>query len=163
MTSNAVSVKDFTEGSTGTVCPATPIAMNREKAMFIIRMVISELDELACTVCENEADRDRFMEECLNTRDKCRNFSYGTQVDLIAAQADALVDAWYYSLNISAQHGINLSSLFDIVHSANMAKRDPVSGKFIRRATDGKVIKPEGWQLPDVEGEIARQMRDGSW
>jgi predicted HAD superfamily Cof-like phosphohydrolase len=162
-TSNAVAVKDFTEGSMGSDCPAKPVAMTREKAKFIIRMVISELDELACTVCEDAEDRDRFMSECLDTRDKCKNFTYETPVDLIAAQFDALVDAWYYSLNTSAQHGVNLSSIFDLVHKANMDKRDPETGKFIRRELDGKVIKPAGWKAPDVEGEIARQLREGSW
>lgn len=161
--SNAVAVKEFTEGSSGRPCPARPEPMSPEKVKFIIRMVISELDELACTVCQTVQDRDKFMQECLDTRDKCNNFKYETPVDLIAAQYDALVDAWYYSLNISAQHGANLSSIFDIVHQANMAKRDPVTGKFIRRECDGKVIKPEGWQPPDVEGEIKRQLEVGSW
>ena len=147
----------------GKSCPERPSPMSRDKAKFIIRMIISELDELACTVCPDEQDRDQFMQECLDTRDKCRNFTYDTDVDLIAAQFDALVDAWYYSLNTSAQHGVNLSSIFDVVHQANMAKRDPTTGQFIRRETDGKVIKPAGWQPPDVEGEIVRQLKEKSW
>ena len=165
MSSNAVAVKDFTEGSSGKPCPERPVPMSPDKVKFIIRMVISELDELACTVCETTEDKERFMQECLDTRDKCKDLksTYKTEVDLVAAQFDALVDAWYYSLNTSAQHGVNLSSIFDIVHAANMAKRDPVTGKFLRRETDGKVIKPAGWQAPDVEGEIARQMKEGAW
>ncbi len=161
--SNAHAVKEFTEGSSGKDCPKFPVAMTRDKVKFIIRMIISELDELACTVCANSDERDSFMQECLDTRDKCLNFTYDTEVDLIAAQFDALVDSWYYSLNTSAQHGVNLSSIFDIVHQANMNKRDPVTGKFVRRETDGKVVKPAGWQSPDVEGEIQRQKEEGSW
>ena len=46
--------------------------------------------------------------------------------------------------------------------AANMAKRNPATGKFEKRA-DGKIIKPPGWQAPDVEGEMARQFREGSW
>lgn len=61
-------------------------------------------------------------------------------------QADALVDVYYYSLNAAAKKGVNLSSIFSIVHSANMAKRDPKTGVFLKRA-DGKIIKPEGWQV----------------
>jgi predicted HAD superfamily Cof-like phosphohydrolase len=163
MSSNSVAVKEFTEGSTGKPCPERPVPMSRDNAKFIVRMIISELDELACTVCPDEKDRDEFMQECLDTRDKCKNFNYDTDVDLIAAQFDALVDAWYYSLNVSAQHGVNLSSIFDVVHRANMAKRDPATGQFIRRETDGKVIKPAGWQPPDVEGEIIRQIKEKSW
>jgi predicted HAD superfamily Cof-like phosphohydrolase len=161
--SNAVAVKEFTEGSMGKECPSHPLVMSRDKAKFIIRMVISELDELACTVTSGTEERDQFMQECLDARDKCSEFEYGTDDELIAAQFDALVDAWYYCLNISAQHGVNLSSIFDVVHQANMAKRDPVTGKFMRRETDGKVIKPAGWQPPDITAEIKRQQEQGSW
>ena len=31
-----------------------------------------------------------------------------------------------------------------MVHAANMAKRDANTGKFIKRESDGKIIKPEG-------------------
>ena len=43
-----------------------------------------------------------------------------------------------------------------------MAKRNPATGKFEKRA-DGKIIKPPGWKAPDVEGEMARQFKEGSW
>lgn len=43
-----------------------------------------------------------------------------------------------------------------------MAKRDPATGKFIKRE-DGKIIKPVGWTAPDVNGEILRQIQEGSF
>ena len=43
-----------------------------------------------------------------------------------------------------------------------MAKRDPLTGEFIKRA-DGKIVKPEGWKAPDVMAEISRQLLAGSW
>ena len=43
-----------------------------------------------------------------------------------------------------------------------MAKRDPVTKKFLKRE-DGKIIKPVGWQEPDIVGEITRQMKMGAW
>ena len=42
-----------------------------------------------------------------------------------------------------------------------MAKRNPATGKFEKRA-DGKIIKPPGWKAPDVEGEMGRQFKEGS-
>ena len=163
--SDALKVREFTSG-TGSTCPDKPIAMSKDSVKFIIRMVVSELDELACTVTETPEERDAFMQECLDTRDKCKNLSgkggcYKTDTELISSQFDALVDSWYYSLNIAAKHGVNMSSMFNIVHNANMAKRDPVTGKFNKRESDGKVIKPFGWKPPDVEAEIKRQMEDG--
>eukprot|EP00961_Rhodomonas_salina_P176604 2380272-Rhodomonas_salina.2 len=90
-------------------------------------------------------------------------------------QADALIDVYYYSLNAAAKKGMNISAVFDIVHAANMAKRDPATGKFIKR-DDGKIIKPDGWKVrcclfckaqlqsaPDVEAEISRQLEEGAW
>ena len=43
-----------------------------------------------------------------------------------------------------------------------MAKRDPETGNFIKRA-DGKIIKPKGWKPPNVEEEIVRQYMEGSF
>lgn len=163
--SNAMAVTEFTEGSTGLKCPSVPQSMDVNSVKFIIRMIMSELDELACTVTASERERDALLQSALDTRDKCVHYSseYKTPTELIAAQFDALVDSWYYSLNMAAKHGVNMSRIFDVVHVANMAKRDPVTGTFIRRESDGKVIKPEGWQSPDIESEIDRQMNNGSW
>lgn len=74
----------------------------------------------------------------------------------------SVVDVYYYSLNAAAKKGVNLSSLFGVVHAANMAKRDPTSGQFLKRE-DGKIIKPAGWTPPDVAGEVRRQLKDGAW
>merc|ERR1719168_400256 len=82
--------------------------------------------------------------------------------ELIAEQGDAFVDIWYYSLNAMAKKGVNLSKIFELVHNANMAKRDPETGKFLKR-DDGKIIKPKGWRAPNVSEEIKRQADFGSW
>lgn len=165
MSNNAEQVREFTEGSSGKRCPDKPCSMDAKQVLFIIRMVMSEMCELACTVCDTEQERDALMQNALDTRDKCTKLSetYKSPIDHIAAQADALVDSWYYSLNTAAKHGVNLSAVFDIVHKANMDKRDPVTGKFNRRESDGKIIKPANWQAPDVEGEIRRQFEQGAW
>lgn len=163
--SNACKVKEFTEGYTNTVCPDKPKELDKDNVLFIIRMVFSELDELAATVTNNKEEKIKLLMEAVNTRDNCDNYidKYPTNIALIGAQADAMVDAWYYMLNIAAKHGINLSKLFDIVHQANMNKRDPATGKFLRRPSDGKVIKPAGWTPPDIDKAIQEQFENGSW
>lgn len=169
--SNAEAVREFTEGSCGKSCPATPQLMSRDTVKFLLRMLFSELDELACTVTSNAEERDAFMHEALESRDQCNKYrgSDNTisddselRLQVIGEQGDALVDAWYYSLNVAAGAGINLSGIFDVVHAANMAKRDPVTKQFQRRA-DGKVIKPVGWKEPNITEEIQRQTTEGSW
>lgn len=163
--SDALKVKEFTELSTDVECPTKPTLMSTESVKFIIRMIMSELDELACTVSDNVSVKDSLMQDALDTRDKCFKFKNDilSQEEAIADQYDALVDSYYYSLNISAKHGANLSKIFNRVHEANMAKRDPETGKFIRRECDGKVMKPANWKAPDITGEIKDQILNGSW
>ena len=43
-----------------------------------------------------------------------------------------------------------------------MAKRDPLTGKFIKR-DDGKILKPQNWTAPDIKKEIQKQRNEGSW
>ena len=75
----------------------------------------------------------------------------------------ARFQVYYYSLNAAAKKGMNLSAVFGVVHGANMAKRNPATGKFEKRESDGKIIKPPGWSPPDVEGELKRQLAEGSF
>jgi predicted HAD superfamily Cof-like phosphohydrolase len=156
-------VYQFTSQS-GTPCPDRPVQMTREAVMFITRMVMSELDELVCTVSDTPEQRDEMMATALESRDRCNGFrqSYRDEDELVGAQFDSLVDAWYYSLNVASKHGVNMSKIFDLVHKANMDKRDPETGQFLRRS-DGKIIKPKGWQAPDITGEITRQRDQGAW
>jgi predicted HAD superfamily Cof-like phosphohydrolase len=68
--------------------------------------------------------------------------------------ADALADLIYIACGTAASYGIPLNEVFEEVHRSNMAKL--VDGKPLKRA-DGKVIKPEGWTPPDIEGVIKKQ------
>ncbi len=162
MQSNADDVYQFTSQS-GTSCPDRPSKpLTRDQVLFITRMVFSEMDELVCTVSDNQEESEKLLQEALSSRDPCKNFDYSDDLSLVSAQGDAMVDAWYYMLNCAAKMGLNLSSIFNLVHKANMSKKDPVSGKFLKR-DDGKIIKPKGWTSPDIDSEVKRQNREGSW
>ena len=62
---------------------------------------------------------------------------------------DALEDIGYILAGTIINHGMQdiYDDAFDEVHRSNMAKL--VDGKVLRRS-DGKVMKPEGWQPPDL-------------
>ncbi len=62
---------------------------------------------------------------------------------------DALADIGYILAGTIINHGMQniYDDAFDEVHRSNMAKL--VDGKVLRRA-DGKVMKPEGWQPPNL-------------
>jgi|GEM_PF-2170625 len=149
-------VKQFTEESSGQSCPSTPQCMTKDEVRFLVRMVLSEMSEVVNTVTHSEQETKEFMESCLHT-DPSKHTSDRTKINLIAEQADGCVDAYYYMLNAFCKKGVDLSAIFNVVHNANMAKKDPKSGKFIRRESDGKILKPEGWQAPDIVAEIRRQ------
>lgn len=62
---------------------------------------------------------------------------------------DALADIGYILAGTIINHGMQdiYDAAFNEVHRSNMAKL--VDGKVIRR-DDGKVLKPEGWQPPQL-------------
>jgi predicted HAD superfamily Cof-like phosphohydrolase len=160
--SDAEHVREFTEGAGAMKCPTQPQPMNKAEVTFVIKMVLSELVELAQTVTETDTEAIELVESSVKT-DLSQHERTTNPDELAAHQGDAAVDAMYYMYNCFAKKGINLSKMFQVVHQANMNKRDPTTGKFIRRESDGKVLKPPGWQAPDVLAEILRQKQQGSW
>lgn len=132
--------------------------------------MLDEIMELTATVAsakESKEQLKKFIDESkdidqIDYSNAQETKGVSADVAKCADQADALVDSYYYSLNSAAKHGMNLSSVFGIVHAANMAKRDPVTGEFLKRE-DGKIIKPKGWMPPNIEAELQRQATYGSF
>jgi predicted HAD superfamily Cof-like phosphohydrolase len=69
--------------------------------------------------------------------------------DMVAV-ADALADLLYVTYGAAITFGIDLRPIFEEVHRANMAKL----GGGTR--ADGKVLKPDGWQPPDLAPLLER-------
>lgn len=67
-----------------------------------------------------------------------------------APMADALADLIYVAIGTAITYGIDLRPVWEEVHRTNMAK----TGGGRRR--DGKVLKPEGWQPPDISAALAK-------
>lgn len=151
---DATKVKQFTE-ETGYHIPEQPTKMTKENVYFLVKMMLDEILELCATVDSSSSAKLKLIQ--LISDAKSLDKIEGDDIKIIAEQVDALVDCYYYSLNATSKMNINMSSVFDIVHQANMDKRDKQSGKFLKRE-DGKIIKPEGWKAPDIEKEIKRQM-----
>jgi predicted HAD superfamily Cof-like phosphohydrolase len=64
---------------------------------------------------------------------------------------DALCDLMYVINGTGVAFGIDLEPFFDEVHRANMTKE----GGMVR--SDGKILKPIGWQPPDIVGILKKQ------
>jgi len=158
--SDAELVCQFTRES-GTFVPNKPQLMSSDEVFFLIKMMLDEIMELGATVAESHEVKFKMIKMIMDSKDIQQIKNVSTE-ELIAEQGDALVDSYYYSLNAAAKKGINLSKIFQLVHKANMDKKDPVTGKFIKRE-DGKIVKPLGWLPPNIISEISRQTTEGSF
>lgn len=64
-------------------------------------------------------------------------------------QVDALIDMIVVIIGTLNSMGADAPGAWNEVMRTNMSKIDPVTGK-VRKREDGKVLKPEGWQPPDL-------------
>ncbi len=74
--------------------------------------------------------------------------------DDITGIADGVIDSIYVNLGRLVEMGIDPAPLWDAVHAANMAKDGG------GQRADGKILKPEGWQAPDIRGLLDEQARE---
>lgn len=65
-------------------------------------------------------------------------------------QLDALVDILVVTMGAIRAAGWDGEGAWREVMDTNFAKIDPNTGK-VRKREDGKVLKPEGWQPPQLE------------
>lgn len=72
-------------------------------------------------------------------------------VDDLEGIADACADLIYVVIGTAIAYGIDLNKVWEEVHRANMAK---LTGP---KRADGKQLKPEGWQPPDIRGVLQAQ------
>lgn len=138
---NSEHVREFT-GEAGQPIPEKPTPMNQEETKFIAKMILDSTMELMTTHW-GPAEAKAILKSFIDSSIFPKRSTLATAINQCADQADALVDVYYYSQNAACKKGMNLSSVFSMVHTANMAKRDPATGKFMKRE-DGKIIKPKG-------------------
>jgi len=62
---------------------------------------------------------------------------------------DALIDILVVTIGAIHSMGADAEGAWQEVMRTNMAKIDPATGQ-VRRREDGKILKPEGWQPPDL-------------
>lgn len=67
-----------------------------------------------------------------------------------AAVADGIVDLIYVLTGMAITMGLDIREVWKVVQTANMAKEGG------GRRADGKILKPIGWQPPDVVGALRR-------
>lgn len=76
------------------------------------------------------------------------------QADIVEI-ADGLADLVVVIYGTALEYGIDLDAVLAEVHRSNMAKLG-ADGKPILRE-DGKILKPKGWQSPNIARVLTRQ------
>ena len=68
--------------------------------------------------------------------------------DDLVEVADGLADLCYVAIGTAVSYGIPLDKVFEEVHRSNMAK---APGGVVKYREDGKILKPDGWQPPNIK------------
>ena len=75
--------------------------------------------------------------------------------DNLPEVADGIADSIVVLLGTAVTYGIDMGPIWDKVHESNMAKKNGPMRE------DGKRLKPEGWEHPDIEKLLKEQGWDG--
>lgn len=72
-----------------------------------------------------------------------------TNADRVAL-FDGVLDTLVTTTGIGVSAALPLQAGWDEVYKTNVAKVDPETG-YVKRRSDGKVLKPDGWKAPDLK------------
>lgn len=111
------------------------------------------------------SDQHKFMTACDQTTGALNPDQYKLYLNLIdeecgelkdaleaydrVEQLDALIDILVVTIGALHSGGFDVDGAWNEVMRTNFAKIDPETGK-VRKREDGKVLKPHGWQPPNL-------------
>lgn len=89
---------------------------------------------------------------CALLAEECKETIEAAEHGDLAGAIDGLCDLIYVAYGAALEWGVDLAPFWDEVQRSNMAK---VGGPV---RADGKRLKPEGWEPPDIAGVLRRQV-----
>ena len=108
-------------------------------------------------------DQSRFMCACDQTVDVFNDGQFALYKTLIDEEVtelmeadsqeeelDALIDILVVTIGAIHSAGFDAEGAWNEVMRTNFAKIDPETGR-VRKREDGKVLKPDGWQPPNLK------------
>ncbi len=117
-------------------------------------------------------DQEKFMVACDQTVDRGNTDQFNMYLKLIEEEAeelnqaiiskdrvemlDALTDILVVTIGAIHSMGADGEGAWNEVMRTNFAKIDPNTGK-VRKRDDGKVLKPEGWQPPELKKYLSKE------
>ena len=94
---------------------------------------------------------DRVQEEVSETREACRTHD-------IAGAVDGFLDTAYVAITGAIRFaGVEKArECWEAIMRANTSKIDGTYGETVTDPETGKILKPEGWEAPDIGGILGR-------
>jgi predicted HAD superfamily Cof-like phosphohydrolase len=102
------------------------------------------------TACDQPASEANYKMYLDLIREETDELEEAIQDNDKVEQLDALVDILVVTVGAIRAAGWDGEGAWKEVMDTNFAKIDPDTGK-VRKREDGKVLKPEGWQPPQLE------------
>ena len=100
---------------------------------------------------DTQAYRAHFLEEEL------KEFIQSANLDDTVGMADALIDIVYVAMGTAYMMGLPWQKLWNEVHTTNMNKVRATNSEQSKRKNSLDVIKPEGWQSPNLKAILDEQ------
>jgi len=117
---------------------------------YPVRPTVPPLDLLNLRLALIDEEHAEVQQAVADLRAKIDSTEGAGPLDLTHV-ASELVDLLYVTYGALAAMGMPTDEIFDAIHEANMRKLDGP------RREDGKLLKPEGWQPPDIRTLIERE------
>lgn len=150
---------------------------NYDKVALFLRVGGIKQGELAnirtdATARSTERSYALIMEEFNELEEAMEKFRADRSLQTLIDVTDALIDIEYVINNMHYELGLPAMKLFNEVHESNMRKLLPCpscqvskedgcvvcnyTGYVVRKSPVGKILKPEGWQKPDISKVLCR-------
>lgn len=139
----------------------TPQALPQDLDATAIAGVIVLLRQAEEVIKRKRGETDQQWGRVQMMIEEIREYAEAVKSGDLAAMADSLVDLEYFLLGTSVMHGFPHDTVFEAVHYANMQKRLAESKEESRRLNKLDVVKPEGWQAPNVQAILDDAAADG--
>lgn len=104
-------------------------------------------------------DHDMFRFRLKFLEEELSEFVHAQHAQDLAKAADALIDLVYVAMGTAHKMGLPWQELWREVQRANMAKERATSADQSKRGSTFDVIKPPGWQPPDIDGVLRKYRR----
>ena len=132
----------------GLPLPKTPQSTDPATLQLRIDLITEEFDETVFALTElQKLDQDH----------EPGRTSKAAELALLAEIADGIADLVYVAIGTASTLGIDMEPVWEEVQLSNMAK---VNGPV---RPDGKRLKPEGWQPPQIERVIREQVAEADF